>query len=123
MTNSDLIARVEALEGPDREVDALIAKTVGRDNRQILRHEFGRAPVVETIADAPPHYTASLDAARSLVPHGWRVTHAYWDHKRAHFTLAKDRQFVHGDGSRPEHALCIAALRAQEAQLARQGNE
>lgn len=75
----ELAARVEALTGPDREVDAEIAVAVSGDSGA-----FVVAPMEDCIfqhipgwwrdgADKShdaPEYTASLDAAMSLVPKG-----------------------------------------------------
>jgi hypothetical protein len=51
-----LIQRVEKAEGPDRELDGEI-------------HGIPSAACCDW--DDVPHYTASLDAAVSLVPSGW----------------------------------------------------
>ena len=63
-----LAARVEQASGPDREIDAAIhmAATVGKD---WTRNDPAAARVWAL------HYTASLDAAMSLVPAGfhWQV--------------------------------------------------
>lgn len=87
-----LSERVERLEGPDREIDVLIcAKTGGvfhesisdQDAAQIAaKYSYtpdGEFEEVETSgADqwGVPHYTASLDAAMSLVPEGcsWNLS-------------------------------------------------
>lgn len=60
MTLEELAEKVERLEGPSREVDALIA------NQLILPLDWGMSPL---------RYTASLDAAMSLVPKGldWMI--------------------------------------------------
>ena len=70
---TDLIARVEKLEGPDREVDDLIAVRVARMKpTTTYGHE-----VLGNLREAPnrsPLYTASLDAALALVERvlpGW----------------------------------------------------
>lgn len=75
----ELAAKVEGASGPDREIDAVI-------HALIVLAEFGTPEVdIErclTVVREPwdwedePHpileYTASLDAAMSLVPEGWR---------------------------------------------------
>lgn len=59
------------------------------------------------------HYSKSIDAARTLIPAGWRVSHAYWDAERAHFTLTKAVGiYADGDALDPACALSIASLRA-----------
>lgn len=55
---SDLISRLEKATGPDGELDGDIAVTMGL---------YAKRPVVCT----PPAYTASIDAALTLVPEGW----------------------------------------------------
>jgi hypothetical protein len=73
--------------------------------------------------EAPP-YTASLDAAMSLVPEAFRLTGLaetivecpapwraiLWERKRS------TKKRPHGDGASPALALCAAALRARAAQ-------
>ena len=54
----ELIARLEAATGPDRELDAAIA---GTDAATAQWHS----------EDETPFYTASIDAALTLVPVGW----------------------------------------------------
>jgi hypothetical protein len=61
-----LAARAEAAEGPDRELDMIIAEAVG------WVHRSG-APYPHVLAWERPAYTASLDAALTLVPEGWQV--------------------------------------------------
>lgn len=80
-----LIERLEKATGPDRELDALIFRAIGAP----LPKEFCGRPVTLEWDDAeqcfvvpiddmrvrytPPNYTASLDAAMTLVPGGWIV--------------------------------------------------
>jgi hypothetical protein len=82
-----LADRVEAASGPDRELDALIAIQVawrweGWAEGDIAVEEsarkFGVEYVVDRVANSHksiwkllPRYTASLDAAMTLVPEGW----------------------------------------------------
>ena len=56
----ELADRVSALGGPDREVDFEIEKLVRP-----------RAYMLDGPARQDPAYTASLDAAMTLVPDGW----------------------------------------------------
>ena len=67
--SNDLIARLEAATGPDRELDAAIALTVGLDIGR------GRAHSQDSRVSA---YTASIDAALTLVPKGWGVVVRRW---------------------------------------------
>lgn len=79
---NELADRVEALDRPSREVDAEIAVTVlgmerdgsmffGKDEDYVLERDY------YALDGGPrelPAYTASLDAAMSLVPEGWHVS-------------------------------------------------
>lgn len=69
-----LIARVEAAEGADRELDAAIPATLG------VGMTVGEYLAAGLSVRDPKPYTSSLDAAVSLVPEGWFRT--------AHQTLA-----------------------------------
>ncbi len=78
MTNLlELAARVEALTGPCRETDAEIALAVGYAKRGAWFRAPDADPDIDVLgcgswADAPA-FTASLDAAMTLVPEGWWV--------------------------------------------------
>ena len=65
-----------------------------------------------------PHYTTSIDAALTLVPEGWVVSHAYWGRDKSAFCLTKEVG-IYTEGQHaaatPALALCIAALKAREA--------
>ena len=69
-----LAARVEKLEGQDREADYEIACAIGVAQ---MRGQFcySMHPVAGSTNDmhAAAPYTASLDAALTLVPEGWRL--------------------------------------------------
>jgi len=85
-----LAARVEAAQGADRELDEAVARATGWDTecgelwwtpaqvaerRRLKVSRWRHQPV------SLPAYTASLDAAASLVPSGWRVSQVgEWDH-------------------------------------------
>ena len=120
--HSDLIARLEAATGPDRDLDRAIAKALGVMPLYELRGQIG---------GSWPDYTASIDTALTLVPANalWGVK-ALWDQgpdanggpkayrgsvdvyevrdglfwKDNHLSLAPT----------PALAICIAALRAKE---------
>jgi hypothetical protein len=79
----ELAARVEAAEGPDRELDAEIALAVGIVRERAGECFFGHRDYsvmvlergyydIEGSAPELPHLTASLDAAMTLVPEGCR---------------------------------------------------
>jgi hypothetical protein len=110
---ADLSCRVEAATGPDRELDALINDIAGRH------------PTM-------PAYTASLDAAITLVPEGW-----HWALRKmplgtylsSQFIIApngSDRPYVPDtlvqcEAATPALALTAAALRAIEQQETSRG--
>lgn len=101
MTLDDLIARVEAADGPDRELDA----------------EIGRIAAERFLGYIPPEpqrgcirYTASLDAAMTLRPEGavWKVE----DHPVYGISaVVQDQQSY---AATPALALTAAALRARK---------
>lgn len=113
MDNQKLSARVEALEGPCRECDCLIENTLGlakfeRDPRVIYGDAYYNR--VE-----PKPYTASLDAAMSLVPEGY--WHGYMTSDvgfTAHcFEQVVDSPYCTASAATPALALCAAALKAR----------
>ncbi|QJR01770.1 hypothetical protein HH800_05900 [Sphingobium yanoikuyae] len=75
MTDRDtllaLAERVEALSNPNAEIDGDIVMALGLlnfDTHRLLLFADGQmAPAIS------PAYTASLDAAKTLVPKGWHV--------------------------------------------------
>ena len=117
----NLIARLEAAEGPSRELDREIAEAVGME----LRVRGSTLVFVDTDGShlmAAPDYTASLDAAVSLVPEGW-----WWLLEQWGFAKPDRRQIFRADLFQPKQeitahapipalALCIAALKVMEAE-------
>lgn len=124
----ELIARLEAATGADRVLDGDIWRAVnGWNEKDGIRFEdaplaiwYRRDPEDSVAYEGPPDFTASIDAALTLVPAGcsWildsdagttvaRCRRPEWG------TWAKRRQaranFV---GATPAIALCIAALYA-----------
>lgn len=76
----DLASRVEGLTGPDRELEEVVYAALGncnhkRTQRYVCQSDSGFTCLdcgKDTYgADRAPRYTASLDAAMSLVPEGW----------------------------------------------------
>lgn len=71
---SQLIERVEAATGPDRELDVAIILALHPEAGPYNPHCQGDEPI---FWNAPyykqecPHLTASLDAALTLLPEGW----------------------------------------------------
>ena len=137
----ELAARVEALSGPDREVDAWIwfhsgvlletcPETAGLTAALAVGYFSGRrASIPEdalTMADVTPAYgcpayTASLDAAMTLVPQGaiFGVTNCGVHVELADMSKATaacgipDDQADPIEAATPALALCAAALRAR----------
>ena len=129
MTLSELIAALEAATGPSRELDEEIAKTQGwayekRNNDRVewwYRPDGTRRAYVWRDNRCPP-YTASLDAALTLVPEGldWLLRTACGGTERRCYA-----HVMRGDTNRDgcslgegRHifaaiALCIAALKAR----------
>lgn len=110
----DLIKKLEALEAPCRKVDMLI-ETLQTGNRQhpyLVGINIDDKPDAGRTTYPTPHYTTSIDAAMTLVPEGWSV--------KCYFMPRGIGNEVHvgcsvGKSTTPAIALCIAALRAQEA--------
>lgn len=129
----DLIARVEAATGPDRELDCLIffyVKGIDEDASEwVAEREFDgeeRGPIMSSLADhlfGVPKFSESIDSAVGLVPEGFSI----------HMTIQVDGLcfcYVHSnalvlqasapgalslpDRKPPAIALCAAALRARK---------
>ena len=66
MTLLELAAKVEGLSGPCREMDAAVDMAVNPDHRVMGDHIIDRMGFGKPL----PQYTASLDAAMTLVPEG-----------------------------------------------------
>lgn len=106
---SGLIERIEAAEGPDRELDQDI-------------HELVKLGLTETTDKAYnwcERYTASLDAARTLIDPAdeWELSTIY-NIARATVGLNRDHQtswpgYGEHKGGNPTLALLSAALRAR----------
>lgn len=126
MTRKDelraLADRVEALTEPDRQIDCKIENALGlavfdRDPRII----YGDADYSRR---EPKPFTASLDAAMTLVPEGWDHMEVYSpDHQTLVWTAyflpngnLANRWTGHGSGQTYALAICAAALRALASQ-------
>ena len=120
----DLAARAEAASGADRELDAAIAPLQG------LRivdegHPIGRMCYDDIgCAHLLPRFTASLDAAMTLVPEGpsatgERFSVEHWDASGVHASHVRASAWVSGAprvyAATPALALTAAALRARAA--------
>lgn len=110
-----LIERIEAAEEPSRELDAEIARALsGNPTYHWYMHFDG-----EYSSDATaPAYTASLDAAMTLVPEGWGVMLNMSEnglHAQARVFRSHPANFQSdNEAATPALALCAAALKAQE---------
>lgn len=128
----ELIARIEAASGPDRELDCrILCADKNWHFRKMIVPENNASHVSFRTSDGDkslyytPKYTASVDAALTLVPDGmlWMVTNTGVDdpHKpdfsKATAVVADWRRSASEGGDRsaatPALALCAAALRAR----------
>ncbi len=106
-----LAARVEAADGADRALDAEIG-AVTLKNGAVRVTDDGRRL---QISPPPRRYTASLDAAASLVPEGWNWevysdgTALLWMPPAGEWSI---RRTAVADAATPALALTAAALRA-----------
>lgn len=127
-----LAERVEALRGPDWEVDKLIAVLNGwclhPSNRQ--RDDSAQSDTGYTCLDCGadswgntgptgqkrsaslPAYTGSLDAAMTLVPEGCEWAVNWGGNSVAEVNILPDGPLFKGYADTPALALCAAALRA-----------
>ncbi len=127
MQTSELLARLEAATGADRELNKLLAPLVGL--RLVEEgHPLGSCCYDKNGHGVPlPSFTASIDAALTLVPEGWffdiRIRPQSLIDQHAPFLKMGEVSFTHPDGeagiwrrvqaATPALAICIAALRAR----------
>lgn len=124
----ELISRLEALTGPDREVDGLIALHLGwrfevkpMDSKPYWR-EPGQDQWWRRVREGPPHFTKSIDAALRLVPDGLFWLLAY-GRTRPDEPLGgaqivdptTERVIAEAEAETPAIALCSAATKARLA--------
>jgi hypothetical protein len=124
----ELIERLEKLTGPDREIDADIAATVGAFKEKHGLPGGGWVSKGEHYAVVPaPRYTESIDAAMTMLPEGFRWGLKTSRHRRGYFaeTWTADGKVICGigDAPTPAIALCIAILRAIEGTKAMSNNK
>jgi hypothetical protein len=121
---TDLIARLEAATGPDRELDAAIAEYAGvipegyeiavehgKPQRYWWHHEDERQPYW-----VPSAYTASIDAALTLVPEGWAISLTVGDQgafAELHPRVWSGLRDILAGAPTPALAICLAALKAR----------
>ena len=120
MTRHELIAALEAATGPATELDAEIIYLFIDPIRYDLERDDGDYTyVVDGQVFAVPKFTASIDAALTLVPGGWMVElwlaqpteTQRWD---SNVVVYYERsRAVRAEGKTPAIALCIAALKAR----------
>lgn len=132
MTIDELIERLEKATGPDCDLerDICIEVTPGvKDAGRIDRGEFGvfgwwPKDTAYQSARRSPHYTASIDAALTLVPKGW--CWGLFDEPNAWLWPTPQRDLLAGiqsKGATPAIALCIAALKARRSELDRKPSD
>ncbi len=130
MRRADVLAlasRVEALTGPDRVVDALVHCAItGRKMNPFLPEGYtirdlgseaknallARSAFITENRRPAPAYTASLDAAASLVPAGWTWARFHSGIFECFGETQYRAFFVRGEAATPALALTAAALRA-----------
>lgn len=119
----ELADRVEAAEGPDRNLDVEIAPLAGL---RIVEtgHPLGRCCYDKNGHGVPlPAFTASLDAAMTLVPDEFQRPPALTVQRSRNFgccavvwTNSEFNRSVRGDAKTPALALTAACLRAIASQ-------
>lgn len=131
---TELIAALEKATGPDRELDAKIycfvngLSLVKFNKNESIQHQPVRdnaGGTYHTMLTPPPHYTASIDAAMTLVPDGdpWTlgqsIYHMHWTAIINEFGPGQTiRSRGSGGSPFPAIALCIASLEARAAMIA-----
>lgn len=137
MTEQTTLAdKIERAEGPSRELDAAVFTAIGG---ALPSHAFGMDIALEQDPENPssfvvpigemrvryecPAYTASIDAAMTLVPEGYAVGFKRAPCQRSHAMLATIGYEANASGDTPALALTAAALRAREASHSKSGEE
>ena len=131
-----LAERVEQATGPDRELDALVAATTIRNLAATsFKTLQGWADIAVREKWSVRRFTASLDAAMTLVPEGWGWMVSQPNAKALASGLLKERTPVMGEvqygcdqryavaAATPALALCAAALRARAASTLSDGDK
>lgn len=133
MTLEELAARCEAAEGPDRELDCLIACELDRDGYSKPYQNEATEDWFCVLPDSngltldfkrAPRYTASIDAAMTLVTEGWETAiycaplgSGLQTNVQMETEAMRRRQAffpIDGTAATPALALCAAALRARQ---------
>lgn len=108
----DLIERLQTATGPDRELDAEIGTLVGFVPKEKKHYRRGRYPLqLLRVEKLWPAYTASIDAAITLVPE--HCSFAVRFNVRSEAMVYGQGAGENADAPTPALALCIAALKAR----------
>lgn len=126
----ELIARLEAATGPDRELDSRIwADVNSQPLYQYDSPEYGTVRAYEggwidprlnpNVSMISPRYTASIDDALMLVPYNmdWEIKTAP-DRRSVIARVVSMETTYRAESATPALALCIAALKARTPQEA-----
>lgn len=118
---SDLITRLSKLEGPDREVDANIWKTIDVDHFAGAETTAKMRSTMKYLS--APYYTESMDDAATFARRLWpNCTFQIEDHpeqSRVGIALNRydgDLNHAEATAAKTPLALCIAILKAKEAE-------
>ena len=129
MTTAELIEKLERADGPSRELDEAIYELMGGCNHKRTKYYAVQSDTGVTCLDCgkdtygakyAPSYTASIDAAMTLVPEGFRWALGCNGIDSGHpvgtaSVFSPEGAMFKGSGATPAIALCIAALKAKEA--------
>ncbi len=115
MTLLELAERCENSPGPDRELDAWIMGKTDDPAWSDMDCEYARSDPDRTCG--APRYTASFDAAMTLVPEDRAVELAMSPTAPCHAAVicGEPERWNRGFAATPALALCAAALRARAA--------
>lgn len=126
-TLESLAARIEALDGPDRDVDYEVAFAFGWEFR-CATHWGYRSPhwwlggktgaelgLVSHVQGECPHFTKSIDAAMTLVPDDWSMSLHFgpWIAGNVQAINPVTAEEFRIDAATPALAICAAAMRAK----------
>jgi len=104
-----LAERCEQAAGPDRELDCHIHAPI--EGRNIKPERW--IETVKVYGHMVPRYTASLDAAVTLVPEGWAWGKFFGGSAECVSISGPAILFERGLNDKPALAICAAALRAR----------
>ncbi len=123
---SDLIERLEKATGPDREIDAALVKALCPDalvSQYLASDEEPSVFHAQSLGISDrsdvPRYTASLDAALTLVERAlpgteWAVSTLYGVN-HAEVDMNGEEPVTARDAATPAIALCLATMKALSA--------